>query len=128
MGRGPHSAASGASTGLPRHRAANGAGARLLRVTVRAKVSRMQSEQSWKRPAAPRSETRDGRLTERPVDERRPGWTTSLAIAVPCAGVGIALGVALGSALVSPAAVAYIAAALFVGVLAFVIHLGGEAG
>ena len=38
-------------------------------------------------------------------------------ITVPCAIVGVAVGVALGSAVASPAAVAYIAAALFVGVL-----------
>jgi hypothetical protein len=37
-------------------------------------------------------------------------------------------GVALGSVLASPAAVAYIAAALFVAVLAFAIHLGADAG
>jgi hypothetical protein len=87
----------------------------------------MEREQSWKRATAPRPETRDDRAAERPVDEPRPGWTTILAITVPCALVGIAGGVALGSAVLSPAAVAYIAAALFVAVLAFAIHVGGEA-
>ena len=88
----------------------------------------MEREQSWKRGTAQRPETRDDRAAEQPVDEPRLGWATILAITVPCAFVGIAGGVALGSAVVSPAAVAYIAAALFVAVVAFATHLGGEAG
>ena len=62
------------------------------------------------------------------MDERRPGWRMILLITVPCAVLGIAGGVALGSTLASPAAVAYIAAALFVAVLAFAMHLEGDAG
>jgi hypothetical protein len=88
----------------------------------------METERSWKRSRAQRLGTHDDRATERPVDERRPGWTAILAITVPCAIVGIVGGVALGSVLASPAAVAYIAAALFVAVLAFAIHLGADAG
>lgn len=61
-------------------------------------------------------------------DDRRPGWKTILAITVPCAGAGILIGVALGSSLVSPAAVAYLAAALFVAVLAFAIHFESDVG
>jgi hypothetical protein len=81
----------------------------------------MHTGQPWKR-AGQRAETREDRATGRSADERRPGWTTILAITVPCAAVGIAIGVGLGSALASPAAVAYIAAALFVAALAFAIH------
>jgi hypothetical protein len=87
----------------------------------------METERSWK-PATRRIETHEHRARERPVDEQRPGWTTILLITVPCAVFGIAGGIALGSVLASPAALAYIAAALFVAVLAFAIHLGGETG
>jgi hypothetical protein len=86
----------------------------------------METQRSWKRSRAQRLGTHDDRATERPVGERRPGWTTILAITVPCAVVGIVGGVALGSVLASPAAVAYIAAALFVAVLAFVTHVGSD--
>jgi hypothetical protein len=55
---------------------------------------------------------------KRHVDGPRPGWTRILAITVPCAVAGIASGVVLGSAVAPPATVAYVAAALFVGILA----------
>lgn len=74
----------------------------------------METEQTWKRSQAPRIETQENRT----VDEQRPGWTTILAITVPCALAGIAIGVVLGTAVAPPAAVAYVAAALFVGALA----------
>jgi len=77
----------------------------------------METEQTWKRSAPQRSQAREDRATKRPGDQPSPGWTTILMITVPCAIVGVAVGVALGSAVASPAAVAYIAAALFVGVL-----------
>lgn len=128
MGRRPHSAARGRPALSRRQRGKNGAGARLPRSSVAATVGRMQTEQTWKRAAARRVEGREVRAARRPADERRPGWTTILAITVPCAVVGIAIGVGLGSAVVSPAAVAYIAAALFIAVLAFAIHLGGDTG
>jgi len=86
----------------------------------------METEQTWKRAASLRDERRADRAAERPVDEPRPAWITILVITVPCAVVGIAVGVALASSVASPAAVAYIAAALFVGVLAFVTHVGAD--
>lgn len=57
-----------------------------------------------------------------PIDETQPHWTRIVAIAVPCALAGIAIGVVLGSAVAPPAAVAYLAGALFVAVLAFAIR------
>jgi len=86
----------------------------------------METEQTWKRPASLRGDRRAGRAAEPPVGEPRPAWIRILVITVPCAVVGIAVGVALASSVASPAAVAYIAAALFVAVLAFVTHVGGD--
>ena len=47
---------------------------------------------------------------------------------MPCAVAGVAIGVVLGTAVAPPAAVAYIAAALFVAVLAFAIHFEVDGG
>jgi Mn2+/Fe2+ NRAMP family transporter len=88
----------------------------------------METEQTWKRSPARRIATHEERASKRRGDEPRPGWATILAITVPCAAVGIAIGVGLSSTLVSAAAVAYVAAALFVAVLAFAIHVEGDAG
>jgi hypothetical protein len=64
----------------------------------------------------------EDRATRRPVDEPPPSWPRILAVTVPCAVAGIASGIVLGSAVAPPETVAYIAAALFVAVLAFAIR------
>jgi hypothetical protein len=74
------------------------------------------------------SNLREHRAARRPVDEPWPSRARILAITLPCAGAGIAIGIALGSAVASPATVAYLSAALFVAVLAFGIRLGGDPG
>jgi hypothetical protein len=66
--------------------------------------------------------TREDRATDVPVDEAGLSRTAIVAITVPCGAVGIASGVALGSVVASPATVAYLAAALFVAVLAFAVR------
>jgi hypothetical protein len=66
--------------------------------------------------------TREDRATDRSVDEAGLSRTAIAAITVPCGVAGIASGIALGSAVASPATVAYLAAALFVAVLAFAVR------
>jgi hypothetical protein len=92
------------------------AGAALLMILAAVRASRLE----WKRPTPQRLETCDHRTTNRPVDdEPRPRWPRILAISVPCAVAGLAGGVVLASAVVSPTTLAYLAAAAFVAVLAF---------
>ena len=142
MGRRPHSAARTNSCTRAK-KAKNGDTARLRPRSVTATVGRVETDHSiltflvvaaaallmilaavtarrleWKRPTLQRLETREHRATKRPVDGPRLRWPRILAISAPCAVAGLASGVALASAVVSPATLAYIAAAAFVAVLA----------
>jgi hypothetical protein len=66
--------------------------------------------------------TGEDRSTKPAADEAGLSRTAIAAITLPCGAVGVASGVVLGSLVAPPATVAYLAAALFVAVLAFAVR------